>query len=204
VDPITVMLVGDPAVVSQVSGFIETMPLDITGAIGDVVERVALNLPEGASTVGVQGALVTVTVAPQQGSLTVVRQPVVRGLSTDLTARVLPAEVQMTLVGPLPRLESLQDEDVYVYVELVDKDVGQHKVDLTYLVPEGLQVASILPATVDVEISRVSPTPTATVTRKPIPRLTSTPVVTVTETVTVTLVAPITATLNSTPTRTGQ
>ncbi len=194
VDPITVMLVGDPAVVSQVSGFVEAMPLDISGATGDVVERVALNLPEGASTVGVQGVLVTVTVAAQQGSLTVVRQPVVRGLSTDLTARVSPTEVQMTLVGPLPRLESLQDEDVYVYVELVDKGVGQHKVDLTYLVPEGLQVASILPATVDVEISPVLPTRAATATRRPIPRLTLTPVMTATETVTATLGVTIAAT----------
>ena len=204
VDPITVMLVGDPAVVSQVSGFVETVPLDITGATGDVVERVALNLPEGASTVGVQGVLVTVAVAPQQGSLTVVRQPVVRGLSTDLTARVSPTEVQMTLVGPLPRLESLQDEDVFVYVELVDKGVGQHKVDLTYLVPEGLQVASILPATVDVEISRVLPTRTATATRRPIPRLTSSPVMTATETVTATLGVTITVTPNPTLTGAGR
>jgi YbbR domain-containing protein len=203
VDPMTVMLVGDPAVVSQVSGFVETVPLDITGATGEVVERVALDLPEGASTVGVQGVLVTVAVAPQQGSLTVARQPVVRGLSTDLTARVSPTEVQMTLVGPLPRLESLEDEDVYVYVELVDKDVGQYKVDLTYLVPEGLQVASILPATVDVEISRVSPTRTATATQRPRPRLTSTPVMTATETVTATLGFTVTATPASTRTNTG-
>jgi hypothetical protein len=59
------------------------------------------------------------------------------------------------------------DEDVYVYVELVDKNVGNHIVDLTYLVPEGLQVGSILPATVDVQISRIVPTPTATATRPP-------------------------------------
>jgi YbbR domain-containing protein len=167
VDPLTVMLVGDPDVVSKISGFVETAPLDISGATGDVIERMALNLPEGASTVGVQGALITVSVAAQQGSLTVVRRPVVRGLSTDLTAHVSPEEVEVTLVGPMPRLNVLVDEDVIVYVELVDKGVGKHIVDLTYLVPEGLQVGSILPATVDVEISRIVPTPSPTVTRTP-------------------------------------
>jgi len=198
VDPLTVMLVGDPDVVSGISGFVETVPLDISGATGDVIERVALALPEGASTVGVQGALITVTVAAQQGSLTVVRRPVVRGLSTDLTARVSPEEVEVTLVGPMPRLNSLVDEDVYVYVELVDKGVGKHIVDLTYLVPEGLQVGSILPATVDVEISRIVPTRVATATRAR-PRLpTATAVLTSTAGITLTVTPTSSAGLTST------
>ena len=55
------------------------------------------NLPEGASTVGVQGqgVLITVTVSAQQGSQTIVRQPIVRGLSTDLTAQVVPETVEI-------------------------------------------------------------------------------------------------------------
>ena len=179
VDPITVLLGGDPAVVSRISGFVETMPLDTSGATSDVVERMALDLPEGASTVGVQGVKVTVNVAPQQGSQTILRQLVVRGLSTDLVAKVLPDEVEVTLIGPLPRLNSLTDEDLYVYVELVDKGIGQHRVDLTSLVPEGLQVVSISPATVDVEISTVpptfTPTPTATLTFTPTSRPTAAP-----------------------------
>lgn len=187
VDPLTVMLVGDPDVVSKITGFVETAPLDISEATGDVIERVALNLPEGASTVGVQGALITVSVSAQQGSLTVVRRPVVRGLSTDLTARISPEEVEVALVGPMPRLNSLVDEDVYVYVELVDKGVGKHIVDLTYLVPEGLQVGSILPATVEVEISRIVSTPTATTTRGPTQTPTSTLALTSTAGITLTV-----------------
>ena len=187
VDPLTVMLVGDPEVVSAVSGFVETAPLDISGATGDVIERVPLDLPEGASTVGVQGALITVSVAAQQGSLTVIRRPVVRGLSSGLSARISPEEVEMTLAGPIPRLNSLMDEDVYVYVELVDKGVGEHIVDLTYLVPEGLVVGSILPATVEVEISRVIPTPTATLTPLPTPTPTATPSLTPTAGITLTV-----------------
>jgi hypothetical protein len=133
----------------------------------------------------VQGALITVRVAAQQGSLTVVRRPVVRGLSTDLMARVSPDEVEVTLSGPMPRLNSLVDEDVYVYVELVDKGVGQYIVDLTYLVPEGLEVGSILPGNVEVDISRMVPTPTATATRAP--TRTPTPTVALTSTAGITL-----------------
>jgi YbbR domain-containing protein len=182
-DPVTVMLVGDPDVVSKLS-FAETLPLDITDATGDVVERIALDLPEGASTVGVQGVLITVTVAAQQGSQIIVRKPIVRGLSTDLTAQVSPETVEMTLVGPLPRLDALEEQEVFVYVELVDKDVGEYKVELTYLVPEGLEVSSLLPPSVDVVISRLPPTPTATPTRTATP--TATPTLSVSDTLTAT------------------
>jgi YbbR domain-containing protein len=192
VDPLTVLLGGDPAVVAKVGGFVETMPLDITDATSDVVERVALDLPEGASPVGVQGVKVTVNVAPQEGSLIITRRPVVRGLSTELTATVSPEEVEVTLIGPLARLNALADADVYVYVDLLDKGVGQYRVELTYLVPEGLQVGSILPAAVDVEITQATPVPTPTPTRMPTP--TPTPTLTVTGT------APITGTVSVTGT----
>jgi YbbR domain-containing protein len=202
IDPLTVMLVGDPDVVSQIA-FAETVPLDITNATGDVVERLALDLPEGASTVGVQGVLITVTVSAQQGSRTIVRRPTLRGLSTELTAQVLPETVEMTLVGPLPRLEALAEQEVFVYVELVDKGVGQHKVELTYLVPEGLEVSSVLPPAVDVIISRVPPTPTSTPTRTPTP--TATPTLAVSSTITVTpgITLTVTPALTVTPVLTG-
>jgi hypothetical protein len=202
------MLVGDPDVVSKIT-FADTVPLDISEATGDVVERIALDLPEGASTVGVQGVLITVTVSAQRGSRTIVRRPTVRGLSTDLTAQVSPETVEMTLVGPLPRLEALAEGEVFVYVELVDKGVGQHEVELTYLVPEGLEVGSVLPPAVDVVISRVPPTPTATPTRTPTPTATPTlalsGTLTTTPGITITVAPVLTATpvLTVTPVLTG-
>jgi YbbR domain-containing protein len=207
VDPITVLLVGDPAVVSQVSGFVETAPLNISGASANVVERMPLNLPEGASIVGEQGVLVTVNVAAQQGSLTVSRKPLIRGLSTDLAAKVTPEEVQLTLIGPLARLNDLADEDVYVYVELVDKGIGQYRIGLTYLVPEGLQVESIVPESVDVEISRTFVTRTPT----PLPTPTSSAPLTASQQISGTLgitagitIAPVlSSTLSTTATITG-
>ena len=181
VDPVTVMLGGDPAVVDGIGGIVDTEPLDISGATGDVVERMPLDLPEGASPVGVQGVKVTVSVAAQQGSVSVQRSPVVRGLSTDLVATVTPDQVDVTLAGPLPRLNALTDQDLIVYVELVDKGVGRYQVDLTPLVPEGLEVVSISPASVEVEISPLpSPTPTKTATPTRTPTPSPTPVLTVT------------------------
>ena len=192
VDPTTVTLVGDPDVVSKIEGFVENIPLDIAGADGNIVERVALNLPEGASAVGIQGVLITATIEPLPGRLTIYREPIVRGLSTSLVAKVLPGRVAVALTGPLPRLNALTQEDVQVYVELVDLGAGQYRVELTYLVPEGLTVESIVPATVDVEISPSLPTPTATPVRPtPTTNLTLTPIPTPTLTGTVGVPQPI-------------
>ncbi len=201
VDPATVTLVGDPSVVSRIRGYVETSPLDISGATGDVVERMPLDLPEGASTVGVQGVLVTVHVEPLRGRLTVWRPPIARGLSTDLTALISPDKVAVTLTGPLPRLNSLTDEDVPVYVELVDLGVGRYRLPLSPLVPEGLTLVSVMPDTVEVVISRVPPTPTPTPTFTPTPTPAVTGTLTATPGITLTLTPAITVTL--TPTHTG-
>jgi YbbR domain-containing protein len=202
VDPNIVTLVGDPAVVRDIAGVVETLPLDITDATGDIVERMPLNLPEQVSPVGVQGIKVTVHIEAQQGNVTILREPVVRGLSTDLAASVSPKEVAVTLTGPLPRIRALTDEDVYVYVDLIDKDIGQHRVELTSLVPEGLEVLSLLPEAVEVEIRRArptrAPTPTQTATPTPTGTLTATETLTGTPVVTMTIIPTSTPAANAT------
>ncbi len=207
VDPPIVTLIGDPQVVRTISGFVETLPLNIGGATGDIVERMPLDLPEQVSPVGIQGVKVTVQIAALQGNVNLLREPIIRGLSTNLEAFVSPREVVVTLTGLLPRIRTLTDEDVFVYVDLIDKDIGIHRVELTSLVPEGLEVLSILPESVDVEIRRVLPTPTPTYTPTPTPTPTPTGIVTGTPGVTVTVTVVPTATLGAgvtaTPTRSG-
>lgn len=201
VEPPIVTLIGDPKVVGELAGSVETLALNIDGATGDVVERLPLDLPEQVSPVAVQGVKVTVQIAALRGNVTLVREPVIRGLGANLEATVSPSEVAVTLSGPLPRIRALTDEDVFVYVDLVDKDVGEHRVQLTSLVPEGLEVVAILPEYVDVEIRREQPTPTPTFT--PTPTATPTPTSTLTGTQTLTGTVGITATMTATVTVTG-
>jgi YbbR domain-containing protein len=201
IEPNVVTLIGDPEVVSEIYGFVETLPLDISGATGDVVERMPLKLPEQVSPLGVQGVKVTVYVEAQQGTLTILREPVIRGLSTNLVASISPKEVAVTLTGPRPRLGTLTDEDVYVYVDLVDRGAGAHRIDLTYLVPEGLEVITLSPEVVEVEIRPAPPTPTPTSTSTPTPTATPTPTGTLTETHEISGTASITITVTPTSTK---
>jgi YbbR domain-containing protein len=210
VDPAVVTLLGDPSAVSEIPGVVDTLPLDISGATGTIVERMPLDLPEQVSPVG-EGVKVTVEIEAQQGNATILREPVIRGLGADLSATVTPKEVAITLSGPLPRIRSLTDEDVFVYVDLVDKGIGEHRIELTSLVPEGLEVVSLMPEYATVEIRPAVPTPTPTwtptPTRTPTPAPTVSTTVTATNGITLTMTPTVTATdgitLTTTPTVTA-
>src|SRR6185503_5658109 len=101
-------------------------PLDITGATDDVVQRVALVLPDGVD--GPDSVLVEVNVAAIEFSLTVQRSLDIRGLAPGLGAILSPSSVDVILLGPLPLLENLTLEDVRVVVDLQGLTAGTYQV----------------------------------------------------------------------------
>ncbi|MCD6291198.1 MAG: hypothetical protein J7M34_11895 [Anaerolineae bacterium] len=173
VEPPVVMLFGDPKAIQSVPGYVETTPVSIEGASADVIERVALLLPENVSSAfGVQSVTVRVTITPLEGGLTVTREPVVQGLAPGLKAHVLLDKVDVFLSGPLPRLETLQPTDVRVVLDVSGLAPGVHAVQPVIVTPEGVKVDSWLPETVEVEIiAEATPTavPTPTATTPPTP-----------------------------------
>jgi YbbR domain-containing protein len=180
VDPSTMTVVGGPATLSDLPGFVETSEVDVTNATDDIVERVPLNLPSGVSVVQPEtqgtdnagGVLVSVEVSAIEGGKTVQRPVTFQGLNESRSATASPSQVDVILSGPLPRLQSLTTRDMKVIADLFGLDPGIHKVELTVVVPEGLRVESVLPNTVEVDI-RVgqpqTPTPTRVPTRTPTP-----------------------------------
>lgn len=163
VDPSIVTVTGRPAAVREIPGYLETAPVDVSNASADVVVQVPLALPEGVSLplAGDQGVMVTVNVTPIESTLSLQSELIVQGLSPGLEAVSSPQVVDVTLSGPLPKLELLKPENVQVTLNLFDLEQGTHKVVPTAIVPEGIKVESISPDTIEVEIS-VAPTPTPT------------------------------------------
>ncbi len=167
VEPPVVMLFGSPEAIQSVPGYVETTPVNIDGANTDVIERAALLLPENVSSAfGVQSVTVKVTITPLEGGVTVTRSPVLQGLAPGLKARVLLDNVDVFLSGPLPRLETLQQTDVRVILDVSGLEPGVHAVRPVIVVPEGIRVDSWLPETVEVEII-AEPTATPTMTMTP-------------------------------------
>jgi len=163
VDPSIVTVTGSPGAIREIPGYLETAPVDVSNASADVVVQVHLVLPEGVSLplAGDQGVMVTVNVTPIESTLALQSELIIQGLSPGLEAVPSPQVVDVTLSGPLPKLELLKPENVQVTLNLFDLKQGTHKVVPTAIAPEGIKVESILPDTIEVEIS-IAPTPTPT------------------------------------------
>jgi len=163
VDPSIVTVTGRPGAIREIPGYLETAPVDVSNASADVVARVPLVLPEGVSLplAGGQGVTVTVNVTAIESGLTLQSELIIQGLSPGLKAISSPQIVDVTLSGPLPKLELLKPENVQVTLDLFDLEQGTHKVVPTAIAPEGIKVESIVPDTIEVEIN-IAPTPTPT------------------------------------------
>ncbi len=161
--PVVTVYSSDPEAVSVLPGFVETVPLVLTGASSTIERRLALDLPEGITPVGEQTVLVQVGIAAIETSLTVTRTLEIQGLGPGLFAQASPDSVNVILTGPLPVLEALAPEDVRVVVDLLDLGVGTHQVTpQVVVIPSGVVARAVLPSTIEVVITTSPRTPTPT------------------------------------------
>jgi YbbR domain-containing protein len=173
--PNVVVFSTDPQVVNNLPSYIETEPLDITGADDDIEALLSLVLPEGVSIVGDDKVLVQVNIAAIDGSITISLPVTIIGLLPTYSAEVSPDTVDVILSGPIPELDAITPTDIRAVVDVNGLEIGtyQLEVDVDVLL-EGVWVETVLPATVEVTIGLAS-TPTPTPTLTPTPEVTLTP-----------------------------
>jgi len=163
VTPATITLFGDPGTLKEMPPFVETVPVDISGATADIEERVPIVLPESVAAVGAQAVVVNVRIEAIEGSLTMTLRPVVQGLNPDFAVGAIsPETIDVILQGPLPKLQSLTaDVNVRAVLNLSGLDIGAHNVIPILVLPEGITVQTVLPEAVQVTVV-TKPTPTST------------------------------------------
>jgi YbbR domain-containing protein len=172
VNPQRLVVVGNPDVLDLISGFIETVPINVDQATEDIVQITPLNLPDGVTivlpggeTTGASGVEVTIEVTTIESGQTVQRPIVQQGIDPNYTWTASPERADVILSGPIPRLQALKPEDTKVIVDLFGLEPGVHQVRPTVFLPDGLRVEAILPDTIEVRITLAStPTPTSTPT----------------------------------------
>ena len=155
--PAVTVFSSDPQIVSDLPGYIETNPIDLTNLNDDADISMDLNLPSGVSVVGEQTSiLVRVGIAAIESSLTLPNVPVtVTGLGPTLKAKVSPENVTIILTGPIALLDRLNVTDVQVNVDLTDLTVGTHQLTPTVeVLMTDIKIESILPESVEVIITR--------------------------------------------------
>jgi YbbR domain-containing protein len=160
--PILTVYSGEPSLVNDLPGFVETQPLNLDGASQNIETHLGLTLPAGIAVVGDQTVQVQVGIAAIEGSLSLNNMTVeIIGLSNGFTAQISPTTVDVILTGPLPLLDKLTAGDVKIVVDLTGLTAGVHQLTpQAQIIINDVQVQSINPATIEVTIMSLSFPPT--------------------------------------------
>lgn len=166
VEPSTVTLAGLPSILNELPGFVETLPISVTDATENLFKRTPITVPNSVVVVGLDYVTVTVEVLPIQGSRAITAPVEIQGLSAQRVATASPSEVDAILQGPELALSALTPSDIRVVLDLFEYSSGVHRVAPDVIAPEGVEVVSIIPETIEVVIG-MAPTPTPTLTITP-------------------------------------
>jgi YbbR domain-containing protein len=150
----------DPDVIRTLPGYVETRPLDISGAAADITESLSLVLPNGVQVVGDPLIVVQVSISAIEDSITISRPIRFQGLEPGLSVTLSPAFVDIILSGPAPVIWSLKPADIDVYLDLTGKGMGTYKLTPEVNLPVGLKLVIISPEQVEVVIEKAAVTPT--------------------------------------------
>lgn len=149
-DPPSVTLLG-PLELLNVTSFVVTDDVDITGATSDITRIVNLvGLASGVSISGSGTVTVRISIAAGEGEATFGVAPQWTGLASDLRVVSVTSLVEVALQGELPTLRNVSPDQVTVSVDLSGLGAGSHRLEPQVEAPGRLQVADISPTSVEV------------------------------------------------------
>jgi YbbR domain-containing protein len=170
-DPEEVFAIGDPEIIAEMEGNIETEPIDLRGQTTTFTRTVNLvGIPPGV-TIEQQQVTVTITISPLPGTVQFSDIPIQqRNLAAGLRANLTVHAAAVTVLAPRPALEGFAEEDIVVFVDLADLGEGRFTRPLkAEILREALAEEAeitIQPETIEVTISL---TPTETPPPSPTP-----------------------------------
>lgn len=136
------------AVLSEV----ETEAVDIDGARTTVRQEVGLVRPEGIDELKPSRVTVVVEIVPDQAVRTITNVPVqVRGLAPE-QVKLAQSAVTVVVEGLSHLINNLDTGTVVAYIEVSGLEPGEHSVPVQVELPPGLQLRTLDPPGVAVEI----------------------------------------------------
>ena len=152
VQPAAVTFGGDPQVLESF-GYVETAPVDITGAVTEVLKSVSIFTPPGTALDKKQDVFVKVSVEPIPGG-GVLRRPLTwRNLTRGITVTLSLSSVDIRLDGPVPDLRGLKPTDLVASIDLTGLLTGTYSLPVAITgVPTGTKVISVDPEKVGASI----------------------------------------------------
>jgi len=151
-DPQTLTVSGEAAAVERLSS-ISTQALDISGVTDGVDKTVDADLPADVTLVGTPGIRLVVAVEPDVGSRTWQVGVQVQGARAARQYTLSTPTVLVTMAGTQPVLDAVDPSTIDAHIAVSRLAPGTHEVDVVVEQLDGLDLVSVAPATVRVEVS---------------------------------------------------
>jgi YbbR domain-containing protein len=170
-DTPTVTLEGDADALQSLIK-IDTLPLSISGAKGDVTGSVGLVLPAGVDVLGVSTVRITATIDATQETRTYSVAIVLSGARADRGYVLSTDQVLVALGGTTAALEGLRGDTLVATADVDGLGGGPHDLTLRITLPAGITLLSVSPPRVTVTITvpePPSPSPSSAPSPSPSP-----------------------------------
>ena len=118
-DPASLTLVGQPSALEEVES-VQIEQVDVTGASGDMAVKAEVVLESGIGLTRPQSIIVRVLVSPLEGSTTFAVGPRVVEGPPGAVITLDPAQILVTVAGPLPTLGTIGSSDIDVTVNAAE------------------------------------------------------------------------------------
>lgn len=161
--PASVTLQGEPDLLASVNGYVDTLPVDVSQAVGPLTVQAPLDLPQGITAVDSAGnpvrtVTVTANIEVRTGDLLLTRPVTLVGGRDGVTTAVAPTTVDLLLSGPLPTLREIEANPNLVQIvldvaRLVPIEGQSYEETPQVTAPEGITV-QLTPQTVLVTMTR--------------------------------------------------
>lgn len=154
--PNVTIYASDPALADEMPAFLDTTPINLSGAYEDFSMNVELQLQDGIVVVGNQQVTVEVGIEAIQSSTQFVGVPVeIINLDIGLTVNISPDIVDLYISGPMNLLEELTADNIRVTLDLSNRSPGTYQLSPEiFLNDDQLRLDSILPGTIEVVLWR--------------------------------------------------
>ncbi len=154
--PNVTIYASDPALADEMPSFLDTNPINLSGAYEDFKTNVELQLQDGIVVVGNQQVTVEVGIDAIQSSIQFLDVPVeIINLGRGLTVNISPDKVDLYISGPMNLLEELTADNIRVTLDLSNRSPGTYQLSPDILLNDDeLRLDSILPGTIEVVLWR--------------------------------------------------
>ena len=157
VKPSIVSVQGQADALALLKGKANTKAVSISGATQDVTVNVGLDLPNGVTS-DTASISITIHLASPTASRSVSVGVVPAGARSDRIYTLSTPSVIVTLSGATAALNAFDTSTLVGTVSVSSLDVGTHTVNITVVVPAGINVVTISPAQITVTVAS-APTP---------------------------------------------